>query len=133
MTKEGWRLPRVLRTLAMTKSGALRGIPAEGVAEDKARWRVVARHDDVAEARGRLPPTNNLFFRPPFCILPPAPEKVVLKDRYPRRRGGLFFTPKEEMCGKRKKTPKTATACRSFDPVLLKLLKKRNILWPKSP
>ena len=24
----------------------------------------------------------------------PALEKVVLKDRYPRRRGGLFFTPK---------------------------------------
>ena len=24
----------------------------------------------------------------------PAPEKVVLIDRYPRRRGGLFFTPK---------------------------------------
>lgn len=28
----------------------------EGVAEDTARWRGAARHDDVAEARGMLPP-----------------------------------------------------------------------------
>ena len=28
----------------------------EGVADDTARWRVVARHDDVAGARGRLSP-----------------------------------------------------------------------------
>jgi hypothetical protein len=25
-----------------------------------------------------------------FCILRPSPEKVLLVDRYPRKRGGLF-------------------------------------------
>jgi hypothetical protein len=29
---------------------------------------------------------------------------VVLKDRYPRRRGGLFFTPKEEKWMKKAKS-----------------------------
>ena len=32
--------------------------PLEGVAEDTARWRGAARHDDVAEARGRRPPSK---------------------------------------------------------------------------
>ena len=34
--------------------------PLEGVAEDTARWRGAARHDDVAEARGRRPPSKKL-------------------------------------------------------------------------
>ena len=41
-----------------TKAGALRGVPAEGEADDTARWRVAARHDVVAGARGRPPPPN---------------------------------------------------------------------------
>ena len=31
-----------------------------------------------------------MLFRSPFLYITLAPEKVVLKDRYPRRRGGLF-------------------------------------------
>ena len=63
---------------------------SRGVAGRRLSARRGGRQRLQALQRGRLPPTNNLFFRPPFCILPPAPEKVVLKDRYPRRRGGLF-------------------------------------------
>ena len=38
--------------------------PLEGVADDTARWRVEARHDDVAEARGRPSPPPTPFVLP---------------------------------------------------------------------
>ena len=51
------------------------------------------------------------FLASHFCILPPAPEKVVLIDRYLRRRGGLFFTPKG---GKVRKKEENSENCDSM-------------------
>jgi hypothetical protein len=44
-----------------------------------------------------------LFFNYSFLyIRSQTPKMVVLKDRYPRRRGGLFFTPKGGKMAKKK-------------------------------
>lgn len=39
-------------------TGAASETPLEGVAKDARRWRLVGRHDEAAEARGRLPPPS---------------------------------------------------------------------------
>ena len=89
----------IMQLLSYQKSRGVAGwqTPAEGVAEDKARWRVVARHDDVAEARGRLPPTKNLLFRFPFLYITPCTRKGGIERSLSAQAGRSFFYPQRRI------------------------------------
>ena len=65
-------------------------IRLDGGSPNQVRGRLT-RHDDVAEARGRLPPSKNLLFRFPFLYITPCTRKGGIERSLSAQAGRSFF------------------------------------------
>jgi hypothetical protein len=85
----------------------------------------VARHDDVAEARGRLPPSKNLLFRFPFLYITPCTRKGGIERSLSAQAGRSFFYPKGGKVAKKEKKKELDLVKPSFSLIDENLLKSR--------
>jgi hypothetical protein len=62
----------------------------------------MARHDDVAEARGRLPPFKKVAFLAPFLYITPCTRKGGIERSLSAQAGRSFFYPQRRISGEKR-------------------------------